>query len=202
MTRRTDLLDELADLRADDARPRVDTPRIDTTRNRVDATGKLLAKSLDDLEVLHVLAYNRHAARREAVVAGGDRDYALDNHGDPRARTAYRQLALATLDVCDILAEASHGVAQMFTDGADDQRRRGGTTITVVELATALEAKARRAARGEFTPRLVVPQPDADKVAKVTVESLAAENKRLTDENARLKEMLTQPRRRRGWQKA
>lgn len=199
MTRRTDLLDELAALR-DFAQ----TPRIDTTRNRLDATIKLLAKAHDDLDVLHTLAYNRATARREAMVSGGDRDYALDNHGDPRARDAYKQLSLATLDTCDILAETAHTVAALFTDGYDDQRRRGGQTITVIDLAVALEAKARRASRGEFSPTPVMPQPSADAAAKVTIASLAADNKRLSDENQKLKARLAQrdPQRRRGWRSA
>lgn len=199
MTRRTDLLDELADLRGF-----AQTPRIDTTRNRLDATIKLLGKAHDDLEVLHTLAYNRATARREAMVAGGDRDYALDNHGDPRARDAYKQLSLATLDACDILAETAHTVAALFTDGYDDQRRRGGQTITVVDLAVALEAKARRASRGEFNPQPVVPQPKADDAAKVTLESVAADNQRLREENQQLRARLDQrePRRQRGWRSA
>lgn len=198
MTRRTDLLDELASLRDFG-----DTPRIDTTSRRLEATGRLLAIATTELETLHTLAYNRDAARRDAVVAGGSRDYALDTHGNPKARQHYRRLALAALDVCDILAEAAHDVTSFLaSDGYRDERRRGGEKLNAVDMALALEAQARRAARGEFAPLRVVPQPMSEEAGKVTLESLAADNRRLRDENARLLSVVQRKDNKHGWRRA
>lgn len=196
MTRRSDLLDELADLRS-----AASTPRIDSTRNRLDATTRLLETARSDLDVLHALAYERHTARREAVVAGGARDYALDTHGDPRARGAYKQLSLACHDTCDILAEAAHDAIALLREGDGHGRRRGGAALTAVDMAVALDAQARRAARGEFTPRSSVPQPGAAEAGSVTLESLAAENRRLQAENQELRSNRTGPKTKHGWRK-
>lgn len=196
MTRRSDLLDELADIRS-----AASTPRIDSTRNRLEATIRLLETARSDLDVLHALAYERHTARREAVVAGGARDYALDTHGDPRARGAYKQLSLACHDTCDILAEAAHDAIALLREGDNDGRRRGGPAMTTVDLAVALDAQARRAARGEFTPRPSVPQPNGAEAAAVTLESLAKENARLVAENEDLRSKLTGTKTKHGWRK-
>lgn len=196
MTRRLELLDELAAIRST-----ASTPRIDSTRNRLEATIRLLETARTDLDVLHGLAYERHTAKREAMVSGGARDYALDTHGDPRARSAYKQLSLACGDACDILAEAAHDALRLLREGDNDGRRRGGGSLRIVDLAVALEARARRASRGEFTPRPSVPQPNGAEAAEVTMESLAKENARLTAENEQLRAARSEGKPRRGWQR-
>lgn len=161
MTRRVELLDELASLRE-----YATTPRVDSTRNRIAATTTLLGDVLPHIEDLHALAYDRAAARRDAVVAGGSRDYALDTHGDPKARTAYKHLALAAIDACELLAEAAHDTLALFRQG-DHDHQKTAARINEEELALALEAKARRIARGEIESIPTNAQPHADLTARV-----------------------------------
>jgi len=59
------------------------TIRTDTLKNRTASTRELLGMVLEELEDLHVLAYERATALSEAKVSGGSHDYALDTHGDP-----------------------------------------------------------------------------------------------------------------------
>lgn len=195
MTRRTDLLEEIAALR-DSA----STPRVDSTRNRIDATGKLLADIQPHLLDLHALAYDRATARREAV-NGGSRDYALDTHGDPRARTAYKHLALATIDACELLAEAAHDVARLLKDG-DHDHTKSREYINEEELALALAAKATRIARGEAESIPTNAQPKADMTARVLARVIA-ERDALQRKVEHLERQLPQTgkRTKRGWRK-
>lgn len=159
MTRRTELLDDLKAIR-DHGR----TPRIDTIHNRITAAVKVVAMAEEEIDDLHILAYERHTARRELAVAGGQPDYALDTNGDMRARDAYRQLGLATLDALEILEQAATDTIRVLRDGQRSQRR-SRRMINLEELAAAIEARARRAARDEdYTPVRREPQPDADNV--------------------------------------
>lgn len=83
------------------------TIRIDTLRNSIAGARELLDLIHQELEDLHLLAYERATAVSEAKVSGGSHDYALDTHGDPNARTAYRELGRAVDSACILLAEAS-----------------------------------------------------------------------------------------------
>lgn len=147
------------------------SPQINTLRRRLAATRELLQLVEEELEDLHVLAYDRPTARREAAVAGGTVDYALDTHGDPRARDAYRHLGQITVDACDQLADAAHEAIVLLRARDDSSRPRTRRTIRAEELAGAIEAKAKRVERGEYEPVRRYPQPDRDE----TLRSLRSE---------------------------
>ncbi|HEY3144152.1 MAG TPA: hypothetical protein VGJ86_23685 [Acidimicrobiales bacterium] len=198
MTRRSELLAELRILRED-----ASTPRIDTVRNRLDAARELLAMVEEEADDLHVLAYDRPAAARDAVVKGGQPDYALDTNGDRRARRALRALTLAAIDAVEILAEANHDAIRLLREG-DRHRPRSRRVIEIEELAAGIDAQARRVARGEYTPIRREAQPDAEQASTV-VDRLRRERdqarrdvERLTLEVTRLGGN-TAPRRRRSW---
>jgi hypothetical protein len=168
-------------------------PRIDTMRNRIDATISLLAMARDELEDLHVLAYERHTAASDAKVSGGARDYALDTHGDLRARDAYRRLGDAIVGgpglvgVCDLLAGAAHDMTRVLRVGQIG--RNPSRRVSALELAEALEAQAIRVKRGEYTPVRVEKQPDLKRVSRA-VADLREERDRLAVGNERLKTRL------------
>lgn len=142
-------------------------PRIDTTRNRLAATRELLGDVEKEIEDLHTLAYDRQVAKDDVAVSGGQRDYALDTHGDPRARDAYRTLANTVSDVCDQLAEAAHDVIVLLREGDTPGHPRGRRRIDTEELAQQLEHQAVRIANGDYTPHRIRPQPEAAETRKV-----------------------------------
>jgi hypothetical protein len=148
-------------------------PRIDTITNRVTATRALLEMVEPELRDLHVLAYDRYTARRDVMVRGGEKDYALDNHGDKRARKAYRRLGTATSEACELIAEAAHDAIALLREHTHNGRA-GPHSIEAEELAAAIEAQARRAARAEYTPVARIPQPGAELAAR-TVDQLRRE---------------------------
>jgi hypothetical protein len=134
--------------------------RIDTVRSRLVGTQALLELVAAQLEDLHVLAYDRQTAARELAVTGGSRDWALDTNGDPRARDAYRQLNIAAMGACTKLAEAANTAVRLLTEGdPGEPRPRTRRTIRLHELASAVDAQARRIARGDYTPVANRPQP-------------------------------------------
>ena len=135
------------------------TVRIDTLRNRVAGMTDLLAQVLAELEDIHVLAYERTRAADAQRVNGGQPDYALDTHGNPAARDAYRQLSDTIVRHCDELTIACHDALKQLRvgDSPIPGKRR---TITAAELADALASRARRVARGEYEPIRRQPQPD------------------------------------------
>jgi hypothetical protein len=160
-------------------------PRIDTTRNRLEATRELLTMILDELDDLHCLAYERATATRDAPVRGGDHDYALDTHGDQRARAAYTDLATKTIGACTTLAEASHNAIALLREGrAPGPRMR--RLIDTDELVQALAAQARRADRGDYTPHRSHVQPEVAGV-KHTIDRIIRER----DDALRLVDRLT-----------
>lgn len=149
------------------------TPRIDTLRNQLHATIELLTMLAEELDDLHVLAYERHTARQDvAAVNGGATDYALDTHGNPRARQAYRDLALAAVHVCKHIATTTHDAITVLRDH-DHQRPKTPRTIRAEELAEAIDAQARRAERGEYTPVRREPQPDREPTIRALRSDLA-----------------------------
>lgn len=147
------------------------TPRVDTVRNQLFGARELLAMVGAEVEDLHVLAYDRPTASREKV-HGGQRDYALDTHGDPRARAALRELSLAAVHACEVVAQVAHDQLKILRSG----ERTNGTRrmVSSEELLQAIEAQGRRAARGEYTPVRREAQPDSDLVAG-TVDRLTRE---------------------------
>lgn len=155
-------------------------PRIDTVTNRVAATRSLLELVEPELRDLHILAYDRYVAHREVMVKGGDKDYALDNHGDQRARDAYRALSTATGDACTLLAEAAHDAIALLRERTT-LGRVGRLYIDTVELAVAIEAQARRAARAEYTPIRREPQPDAERAARAVEQLRGERDKAIAD---------------------
>lgn len=133
--------------------------RIDTLRNRVTSTVGLLLLLAEELEDLHVLAYNRPASVGEERVKGGSRDFALDTHGDPKARDAFRDLNRVTLDLAELATIAAHDAVKVLTAGEVSTK---GTrrSIKFAELADKIRAQAERVKRGEYTPIRRMAQPD------------------------------------------
>jgi hypothetical protein len=136
-------------------------PRIDTLRNQAAATVELLGTAGKVLETLHELAYDRQHATGELKVKGGQRDYALDRHGDPKARAAYRELGHAMDHACTRLTIAAHDVVRVVNDADTDATpaRRHPITVSLVEMVELIDAQHRRFQRGEFNPGRTLPQP-------------------------------------------
>ena len=153
------------------------TVRLDTLRNQLAATIDLLHMVGQELDDLHVLAYERATAATEAKVSGGTPDYALDTHGDPKARDAYRRLGEVTSEACRDLAQTSHEALSLLRTGPSPGR--GGRRIQLAALGDALDAQARRIARGEYTPIRRGPQPDRDQVLEQTRRERDAANQRV-----------------------
>lgn len=165
-------------------------PRIDTVRNRITTTQQVLATIHDELEDLHVLAYDRRAAAAEAPVRGGQPDWALDTHGDPHARSAYRRLAEATINACAQLAEASHNAIRILRDHQPGDTPRTRRLITTDELVTALAAQARRQTnRTSYQAVPAIPQPEHAEVLRAA-ERIIRERDRLAAEVDKLRARL------------
>lgn len=176
------------------------TIRVDTLRNTIAATIELLVAVGQEADDLHVLAYDRKTAAEEAHVAGGSRDYALDTHGDPRAREAFRDLGDQAVKACQILG-ASAGRANRLLRASDDAKRPAGKrTTSAVVLADSIAAQARRIADGSFVPIRRLPQPEQGKAWATLVKSkehLDSENRQLRIDNDRLRAENERLRRRR-----
>jgi len=165
-------------------------PRIDTIRNRITTTRDLLTAIHNELEDLHVLAYDRKVAAAEAPVRGGQPDWALDTHGDPHARSAYRALAEATLNACAQLTEASHNAIRILRDHQPGDTPRTRRLITTDELVTALAAQARRQTnRTSYQAIPAVPQPEHAEVLRAA-ERIIRERDRLAAEVDKLRARL------------
>lgn len=135
------------------------TPRIDAVRNEIRHAIELLHLLGDQLDDLHVLAYDRHHAAAEAKVRGGSRDYALDNHGDKQARDLYAQVARDLRHTISGLTGSIKGVRGYLTAGSGGGRRDATADATADEVIAALDAQRRRRARGEYEPALLATQP-------------------------------------------
>lgn len=155
-------------------------PRIDTLRNQLAATTRLLELVNAGLHTLHTLAYDRTAAD-EIRVRGGQPDYALDTNGDPRARDAYRHLARAIDDTCVRLTFATHEAINILNaGGSPGLNRQHPATVTVVEHARAIEAQARRIRNGGFNPGRTLPQPKEHAADRVLIHELDTLKRRNT----------------------
>lgn len=176
--------------------------RIDTTRNQIATTQALLTRALAEAEDLHVLAYERQAASEDIKVNGGKADYALDTHGDVRVREAYRAfIAQLTMNAAALEDAAHQLLAHLSRDTKNGHR--GPRISLALQNALLLEAKARRAARGEYQPHQGLPQPAKDDAFQAALQDnarLERENKKLTrdlDEANRDRERLRADRKRR-----
>lgn len=132
--------------------------RIDTLRNQIAGARELLDMIHQELEDLHVLAYERATLLSEAKVSGGSHDYALDTHGDERARDAYKALGRAVDGACIHLAEASNNALNLLRQG--NTPGRGQRHLRLAELGEAIAAQSRRSRRGDYTPIRRGPQPE------------------------------------------
>jgi hypothetical protein len=123
------------------------TVRIDTLRRQLAGTRTLLHDLELHLDDLHQLAYERHTTDR-LPVTGGTRDYALDTHGDPTARDAYRDLGDTTATTLENLAVALHTAATVLKAGGN-RGNQSRTHVTRSEHADLLAAQAERLAAGD-----------------------------------------------------
>lgn len=137
-------------------------PRLDTMRNRVAATLRLLTMVEQELEDLHVLAYDRPSAVDEAKVAGGSAEYYLDTHGNMKARDAYRALWRSLDGICQSIDGASNNALYILRKG-DTPTNQGPRTASLTELGELIAAQERRARRGDYTAVRRGPQPDREK---------------------------------------
>lgn len=135
-------------------------PRIDAVRTEIRHTVELLHLLGDQLDDLHILAYNRHRASERIKVRGGDHDYALDNHGDKRARDLYIKVAEELRSAMNDLTGSIKEVRGYLTAGGAAGRRDGSADCTTDEVIAALDALGRRRRRGEYEPAPLVAQPD------------------------------------------
>jgi hypothetical protein len=169
-------------------------PRIDTLRNRLAATRELLSMVERELEDLHVLAYERARAASDAKVNGGARDYALDTHGDVKAREAYHRLGdvivggPGVVGVCDLLAWAAHDMIRILNVG-ERTSRNPSQRVTALELAEAIEAQSNRIARGEYTPVRTEEQPGRKKVNRAVADLREAHDRAVVQRD-RLRQRL------------
>jgi hypothetical protein len=134
-------------------------PRIDSVRAEFRDAIHLLQQMADQLEDLHVLAYSRHRAAQEAKVRGGSRDYALDTHGDKRARDLYARTATDMHRFIGHLTSSLKEVRGYLTGGNGPSRRDPSADCTTDEVVAAMDAAARRRDRGEYSPAPLAEQP-------------------------------------------
>ena len=135
-----------------------EVPRIDVVRRQLGLTVELLAQCLAEIDDLHAIAYERHAAGDGTRVHVSVTDWSLDRHGDPQARQAYRRLVGASMAASDPIANACRDAQAILRQGTRPGRA-GKRIASVAEVLAALEAQARRQARGDYTPVRVERQP-------------------------------------------
>lgn len=151
--------------------PRQAPPDVRTMRRRLAATRELLTLVGDHLELLHDLAHDRTRAAERLRVLGGDRDYALDNHGDPKARALYQQLCWEVLDMIDDGSIAANEIIVWAKTGQPASRRRRASDAAPEDVIAAIEARDRRVARGEgAAPVELQPLPKGPTSAELLAE--------------------------------
>lgn len=142
------------------------TPRIDGVRKELGLALKTLQLVKDNLEDLHVLAYDRASARNALELASHSKraGYSLDTHGLLEARRLY---ASVLFDVRRFIANCLGSADDMrdfinnlkpFDPSVSPRDKRGDATID--ETLEALEAQTRRILGGLYTPAKVVTQPE------------------------------------------
>jgi 5-methylcytosine-specific restriction endonuclease McrA len=144
-------------------------PRIDTFRSTIDGLIIALSQIRDETQDLHELAYSRYRAAQESKVRGGSPDYALDNHGDKRARELYTEVARATVGLGRDVLGSLDRIRSYLTagDGSVYQRRNKAGDAPRAEVLSAIAAAERRRKRGEYAPTRIaaIPQIDAIEAA-------------------------------------
>lgn len=136
-------------------------PRIDTVRRNIATTRDLLDLVARELDDLHALAYDKpRGAGDRPNVRGGARDYALDRHGDPRARELLKDLVTNLDAVLAALHDTALQARAFMRDGSVG-RRVQVRRVSQTELKGLIAAQERRRARGEYSPHRTYPQPDA-----------------------------------------
>ena len=156
-------------------------PRIDTMRNRIAGTVELLLMAFEELEDLHVLAYDRPSAVEEAKVAGGSSHHYLDTHGDMQAKDAYRDLWRALDGSCIHLSERCNNALNTLRAGKTTATTRAPRHLRLTELGEAIAAQADRARRGEYSPVRRGPQPDVGKTLNEMTKSREELRRQLDD---------------------
>lgn len=132
--------------------------RIDVLTRRLEGSVALLQLVSEHITDLHDLAYNRPRATAEKV-HGGSRDYALDSHGDMRARDLYQSIASDLVDLIETVATSSHDALKYLRAGGLPATRRDRTAdATADEVLLALAAKRRREQQGTPSPKTTAPQ--------------------------------------------
>lgn len=158
-------------------------PRIDTTRNAGHRAIHRLAAALDELADLHTLGWYRHADHRaKQRVTGGDPTAVgldLDNHGDPRFRTAYEDLAHAILQVdtaTDAIVDARTDAAALIGPGTVTSRRETSADATSPEVLEAMARQVNRTLTGQDGSSAIEHQPlPANSRKLLDVEQLTTE---------------------------
>lgn len=156
------------------------TRRIDTLRNTVLDTVKLLRMVYEEAEDLHVLAYDRPAAVEEAKVSGGARDYALDTHGDLDAKKAYQELWDRLDGTCIAMNEASNKALNTLRAGKTPTKK-GPRNLRLLELGEAIAHQAARTLAGDYTPVRRGLQPDISKALAEMTKNRDALQRKLDD---------------------
>lgn len=136
-----------------------DLPRIDTAERQLRQAIDLLTACLEELGDLHALAYERRTATPGDRVRVSVTDWALDTHGSPKARAAYRRLLGATLAAAEPIYVAALDVIAILREG-ERARRYGPRVATAAEVMEAIAMQAKRLGRGEYTPVRRVAQPE------------------------------------------
>lgn len=135
------------------------TPRIDTYRRESDDAISLLRWLSGQIADLHDLAYIRHRKGGTEKVRGGSRDYALDTHGDPRARALYQDAARKVIDLVDELVQVEKQVRSYLTEEGSNSTGDAGAATSTDEVVRQIKARRRRMARGEYEPLPIAKQP-------------------------------------------
>lgn len=135
-------------------------PRIDTFRRTMDAVVERLAELRPDIEDIHELAYNRTKAAAYDRVSGGSPDFALDTHGDMKARDLYIDLAAQLIGFGRGVERASKKLRTHLNQQSSAIRRDGSADVTAEEFTQARYAQARRIGRGEQHAHAVVAQAE------------------------------------------
>lgn len=137
-------------------------PRIDTVRREVKDATALLGYLAANLEDLHELAYTRRRSGSTDRVRGGDRDYALDNHGNPDARELYEDTAKMVLRLADDVVDM-HKEVRAWLTSHDEKWNRSSKSLagnaSADEVIDSMRSRRRRIARGEYEPNPIAAQP-------------------------------------------
>lgn len=145
-------------------------PRIDTLRNVLDAVQQRLDEFRPEIEDLHEMAYNRAKAAQEVPGRTSSHDFALDTHGDMRARELYIDIAARLVGLGREVEKSAKAVRRYLNRDDGRIRRFNGTEISAEEFDQARNARRRRALRGERHPHRVVSQPERAHHLDPTVE--------------------------------